>query len=130
MPLSLERGNDLFACNGNNTVTAGANSAITLGNGNNTVFAGTSDMLTFGNGQDTVAFGAATPAALGTVTVSGFNAQHDQIGFNPALFANFAAVLHDAKQSGANTIVTAAPGDTVTLLNVAMTSLTANNIHT
>jgi hypothetical protein len=120
----------VFAGNGNDTVTAGANSTITLGNGNDTVFAGMSDMFSFGNGHDTVAFSAATPDALGAQTISGFNAQHDQIDFNPALFANFAAVLHDATQRGANTIITAAPGDSVTLLNVAMTSLTANNVHT
>jgi autotransporter passenger strand-loop-strand repeat protein len=123
-------GSSVSAGNGNDTVTAGANSTITLGNGNDTVFAGMSGMFTFGNGQDTVAFSAATPAALGAQTISGFNAQHDQIDFNPALFVNFAAVLHDATQRGANTIITAAPGDTVTLLNVAMTSLTANNVHT
>ena len=123
-------GSSVFAGNGNDTVTAGANSTITLGNGNDTVFAGMSDMFSFGNGHDTVAFSAATPDALGAQTISGFNAQHDQIDFNPALFANFAAVLHDATQRGANTIITAAPGDSVTLLNVAMTSLTANNVHT
>lgn len=57
-----------------------------------------------------------TPAALGTETVGGFNAQHDQIDFNPTLFANYAAVLHDATQSWANTIITAAQGDIVVLL--------------
>jgi autotransporter passenger strand-loop-strand repeat protein len=123
-------GSSVFAGNGNDTVTAGANSTVTLGSGNDTVFAGMSEMFTFGNGHDTVAFSAATPAALGAQTISGFSAQHDQIDFNPALFANFAAVLHDATQRGANTIITAAPGDSVTLLNVAMTSLTANNVHT
>ena len=116
--------------NGNDTVYAGANDTVNLGNGNDTINAGMSDIITLGTGRDTVAFlSASTPAALGNETINHFNVHSDQIDFNAALFANFTAVMHDATQSGTNTIITAAPGDTITLQGVALSSLSASNFH-
>ena len=68
---------------------------------------------------------AAAPAAIGNNnTINNFNPNTDQIDFNAALFASYTAA-----QSGANTIITVAPGNTVTLTDVAATSLTANTVH-
>ncbi len=115
--------------NGNNTVNAGANSTIKLGNGNDTVYAGASDLITLGKGNDTVAFAESpNPLAIGNETINGFNAAHDTIQFNPAL-ANYAAVLADTHQVGANTVIQIDPTESVTLVGVTASSLTAHNFH-
>jgi Ca2+-binding RTX toxin-like protein len=127
---SSEAHDEIFLGNGNDTLNAGTNETISLGWGTDTVNAGMGDAITLGGGRDTVAFlSAGTPAALGSETINNFNVRADQIDFNTALFANFAAVMHDATQHGANTVITAAPGDTITLQGVALSSLTASNFH-
>jgi hypothetical protein len=49
--------------------------------------------------------------------------------FSPALLANFAAAMGDAKQVGANTVITVNPNDTMTLQNVTLASLTSSKFH-
>jgi len=63
------------------------------------------------------------------VTINGFNASHDVLQFNPALLANYAAVLLDTKQVGANTVIRIDATDSVTLVGVTASSLHANNFH-
>jgi len=134
--------------NGNDSVTAGANSTITLGNGNDTVYAGAGDTITLGNGHDTLYAGPGdtitlgsgknlllfgvnpSPSIMDSEIVNGFNPNNDIIEFNRALFANFTAVLADAKQVGGDTIITHDPNNTVTLHGVALAALTANNVKT
>ena len=134
--------------NGNDSVTAGANSTITLGNGNDTVYAGAGDTITLGNGHDTLYAGPGdtitlgsgknlllfgvnpSPSIMDSEIVNGFNPNNDIIEFNRALFANFTAVLADAKQVGGDTIINHDPNNTVTLHGVALAALTANNVKT
>jgi hypothetical protein len=137
--ITLGNGNDIVNAgpnsnirvgNGNDSVTAGANSTINVGNGNDTIYAGASDIINLGKGHDTVAFGLApNPATIGNETISGFDPKNDLISFNHALFANFAAVMADAKQVGHDTVITRDANDTVTLQGTALSSLTANNFH-
>ena len=111
--------------------TPGASDTITLGNGNDTVYAGAGDTITLGSGHDLVLFGVSpSPSIMDTEIVNGFNPKNDIIEFNRALFASFTAVLADAKQVGADTIITHDPNDTVTLHGVALAALTANNVKT
>ena len=134
--------------NGNDSVTAGANSTITLGNGNDTIYAGAGDTITLGSGHDTVYAGPGdtitlgsgkdlllfgvnpSPSIMDTEIVNGFNPNNDIIEFNRALFANFTAVLADAKPVGSDTIITHDPNNTVTLHMVALSLLTPSNIKT
>jgi len=134
--------------NGNDSVTAGANSTITLGNGNDTIYAGAGDTITLGSGHDTVYAGPGdtitlgsgkdlllfgvnpSPSIMDTEIVNGFNPNNDIIEFNRALFANFTAVLADAKSVGSDTIITHDPNNAVTLHMVALSLLTPSNIKT
>jgi len=116
--------------NGNDTVTAGAGSVITTGNGNDSINVGANSTVTLGTGADTVAFGVSPNSTpIGQEAVNNFNAHTDVINFNHALFANYAAVLADSKQVGQNTVITADTNDSVTLHNVALSSLSASNFH-
>jgi Bacterial Ig-like domain len=54
-----------IATSGNATLTAGANSAISLGSGNDTVTVGTNSTVTLGNGTDSVNAGANATISLG-----------------------------------------------------------------
>jgi hypothetical protein len=127
--------------NGNDIVIGGSGDTIKLGNGIDTIYAGANDIMTLGTGNDTVAFGVGpSPAAFGSETVNGFNAQrgqidnvqYDQIDLSLAQFVSYAAMMsnHEITSSGggANTIITAG-SNSVTLDGVAMSSLTASNFH-
>src|SRR6516165_6892240 len=138
--ITLGKGNDSVTAGANSTITlgkgndtiyAGANDTITLGNGNDTVYAGAGDTITLGSGHDLVLFGVnPSPSIMDSEIVNRFNPNNDIIEFNRALFANFTAVLADAKQADVGTIITHDPNNTVTLLGVTLAALTANNIKT
>ena len=49
--------------------------------------------------------------------------------FNHALFANYAAVMGSAHQEGHDTVITHDASNTVTLENVAISSLHASNFQ-
>jgi hypothetical protein len=53
-------------------------------------------------------------------------ATHDTIALSTSEFANFAAVLSGAQNVGANTVITAPTGDTLTLANMTTSTLAAN----
>jgi len=117
--------------NGNDTIYAGAGDTITLGSGHDTVYAGPGDTITLGSGRDLLLFGVnPSPSIMDTEIVNGFNPNNDIIEFNRALFANFTAVLADAKPVGSDTIITHDPNNTVTLHMVALSLLTPSNIKT
>jgi len=82
-------------------------------------------ILTGGSGHDTFAF----PNLMGHDEVTNFGLAKDTLQFNASLFANFAAAMTSATQVGANTVFTIDGGDTVTLDNVARSSLTSSNFH-
>jgi hypothetical protein len=115
--------------NGTDTITAGPSSSITIGSGADTIYAGASDTINLGRGSDLIAFGV-NPSALtiGNEVVNNFVPKQDVIEFNQALFANYAAVIGAATQSGPDTIITLPSNEgTVTLNNIAPSSLTAQN---
>jgi serralysin len=106
---------------------AGIASTLVAGSGADTLYvtgtAGT--ILTGGTGHDTFAF----PNAMGHDEITNFGIAKDTLQFNASLFANFSAAMQNASQSGANTVFTIDTNDTVTLDNVAKSSLTAANFH-
>ena len=81
------------------------------------------DVLTGGAGVDTFEF----ESQFGNVTITDFDASEDVIQFNPALFANYSAVIASTQQNGANTIITFDANDTITLTNVATASVSPAN---
>jgi Ca2+-binding RTX toxin-like protein len=81
------------------------------------------DVLTGGAGVDTFEF----DSQFGNVTITDFDASQDVIQFNPALFANYSAVIASTQQNGANTVITFDANDTITLTNVATASLSPAN---
>ena len=140
------------------TVTAGANSIITLGNGADSVTAGSDSRIKLGNGPDTVTAGANSTITLGngadTVTaisslinggsghdsfvftgsfgqdtITNFSPQHDNIVLAHDMFANFAAVQSDMTQVGANTVITYDPANVITLTGVKTSSLLASDFQ-
>jgi hypothetical protein len=62
-------------------------------------------------------------------TINNFVPQKDVIDFNAALFANFAAIMADAKQVGQDTVITHDPNNTITLQGVLLSSLHADDFH-
>jgi probable HAF family extracellular repeat protein len=144
---------DVPGCDGAVTVTAGAHSIITVGNGNATVNMGASNIVTIGTGNDllTLPMGAGTSltappsltvvedhsiaiaisasvsgAGFGAETIYGFGS-NDELQLSTTQFANFAAVLADAKQVGSNTVITLDASDAITLENVKLSSLQSKN---
>jgi hypothetical protein len=89
-----------------------------------------SDLLDGGAGQDLLTGGAGLDGFLfggsfGSDTVTDFRSK-DVIIFDD-LFASFAAVLAASQQAGADTVITAQDGSSVTLKNVMLNSLQAND---
>jgi hypothetical protein len=143
----------ITAGNGQDIVAAGANSMIQLGIGADTISAGTSDAITIGGGVNTIKYNGLTPTftvpaslsvaeehsaalsitlgapALGHEVVTGFDPFADVIALDTADFADFAAVKADAAQVGPDTVITLDPGDTITLKNVALSSLSPKNFN-
>lgn len=60
-------------------------------------------------------------------TITNFDTTKDQIQLPHTDFANFAAVLADAHQVGANTVITYDAHDVITLDHVALHNLHASN---
>jgi Ca2+-binding RTX toxin-like protein len=86
---------------------------------------GPGDTLSGGGGANTFVF----LPNFGQNTVSNFSTQHDQIQLPKSEFANFAAVMADAHQVGANTVITYDAQDIITLGHVALSSLHAHNFN-
>ena len=148
---------NITAGNGNDTIDASGSSSDTIkvGNGNDTIDLGDDDTLDMGKGSELVVIPSSQPTVanvssitvvedttfslasaglsvsatalgFGTENISGFS-NADQIEITTAQFANFSAVMADATQVGANTIITDSSGDSITLDNVAKSSLSAKN---
>jgi autotransporter passenger strand-loop-strand repeat protein len=102
-------------------------STLVAGSGADTlvVTGGAGTTMTGGAGADTFVF----PNAMGHDEITNFGVAKDTLQFNASLFANFAAAMADATQSGANTVFTIDANDSVTVDNVTRSSLTASNFH-
>ncbi|MBA2935977.1 matrixin family metalloprotease [Sphingomonas sp. CGMCC 1.13654] len=115
----------------NLTLTGTANINAT-GNGYNNVITGNSgnNVLDGGTGVDTFVFGP----GFGHDTLKNFTAgntspEHDIIAIDHTILSNFAAVMADAQQIGADTVITIDPSNSITLQNVQKTQLVASNFH-
>jgi autotransporter-associated beta strand protein len=131
----MDGGNDndtLTAGNGNNTMTGGnGNDVLIAGNGNNVMDGGNgndvlkvgggNNILTGGNGNDTFVFSA----NLGHDVVTDFS--HGDVLEFDHVFQNFHAVQDAMHQVGADTVITVAPNETVTLSHVMASSLHASD---
>jgi Ca2+-binding RTX toxin-like protein len=144
--------NTITVGNGNGTLVASGdqNDTIQLGMGNDTAYLGADDTVSMGKGNELLVLPSSTPTlavssisvsedqtvglaglgmnagasalGFGYENISGFAAA-DQLEFTTAQFANFAAVMADATQVGKNTVITDASSDTITLENVAKSTL-------
>lgn len=93
------------------------------GNGPDVLIGGPGDILTGGKGPDTYLF----RANFGQNTITDFASKEDLIQFSPALFANYMAVMDAAKQVGPDTVIKLDDQNTVTLANIAQSSLSPHN---
>ena len=152
--VTVGNGSSVVAGNGSDHITAGSNSVVIAGNGSDTVHMGANDTVSVGNGTDSFVLptsGQVTMSAPASVTmnedgsaalaiaaaetgfgfgnesISGFNTTKDNIVLYSSQFANFAALLADAKQVGQNTVITGDAGDTITLQGVKLAKLTASD---
>jgi Ca2+-binding RTX toxin-like protein len=103
---------------GNDTLDGGSGNDVLNGGPGN-------DLLSGRSGNDTFAF----DTQIGNDTITDFDTKDDVVQFNHALFANYAAVMGSAQQVGHDTVITHDASDTVTLQNVAISSLQAGNFQ-
>jgi Ca2+-binding RTX toxin-like protein len=109
---------NVFGSNFADTIIGDANNnSLTGGAGN--------DVLTGGAGADTFVL---TPG-FQQDTITDFNPTEDVIQFNPALFANYMAVLGATEQVGSNSVITYDADNAVTLTNVTASSLSQSNFQ-
>jgi hypothetical protein len=128
--------------NGQDTVLGGAGTdAVSGGNGEDSLDGGSGfDRLDGGNGKDTLVGGAGDDLLAGGngadrfVFQAGFGhdvvadfAHGDQLQFDPAVFASFAAVMSHAQQVGLDVVITDPAGDSVTLSGVQLASLRSSD---
>jgi Ca2+-binding RTX toxin-like protein len=122
-------GNDIFYGDYNaNTLSGQAgNDSLSGASGNDTLLGGTgNDTLTGGSNSDRFIF----DVGFGFDTITDFKAganTDDVIQFSSSIFSNFAAVKVASVQSGGNVVITASPDHTLTLRNVSLSSLHADD---
>ena len=93
-----------------------------------TVAVGGTHTLAAGDGRDTFVF----KPAFGQDMIVGFTASgnaHDTISLPASEFGSIAAVLNNATQQGADTVITAHNGDTITLQGLAKSDLTLHDFQ-
>jgi T5SS/PEP-CTERM-associated repeat protein len=154
--VSVGSGSVAVVGSGNDSITLGAGSTLVAGSGNDTIYLAASDNVVVGTGKDTFVVQATSPVKLsapastsvnedgsialaitagtagygfGSELIAGFLASNDKIQFSTSQFANFAAVMAAAKQVGNDTIITGDAADTIDLVGVRLSSLTANNFQ-
>src|SRR5262249_23004139 len=81
--------------------------------------------ITTGGGYDTFVVNP----GFGNDVITNFDLSKDVIQFNPALFANYSAVIAptSTQKVGASTVITYDANDTLTLANVTASSLSPTN---
>jgi len=125
--------NDLFGNAGANVLIGGdgndviygqaGNDTIDAGNGNDIVWGGAgNDTITLGAGSDVLIFAAGD----GNDTVTDFSAMQDVIRLiGIPGFTSFADLQAHATQAGSNLVLSFATGDTLTLNNISVSSLSS-----
>ena len=125
-------GNDtLLGADGNDYLSGGTgNDNLTGGLGDDTLFAGAgSDYLKGDAGDDFFIFEANFGTSLIIDFETGTPAHHDFILFKGGVFADAADVLAHAVQQATNVIITASTGDSLTLANVQLANLVADDFR-
>jgi 3',5'-cyclic AMP phosphodiesterase CpdA len=124
---------------GNDQIDAGSDADIVLGGAGNDVVKGGSgdDVITGGAGNDLLSGGSGHDAfvfaagfghdVIGDFTLTGSGS--DTIQFDPELFADFAAVTAAADQVGRDVVITLDQDHTLTLGNIALAALTADDFR-
>ena len=94
------------------------------GNGPDVLIGGDGDTLTGGANSDVFLF----RSHFGANTITDFDPQNDSIQFAKSLFTSGANILaHHATDTAAGVVITDADGDSVTLLHVHLSQLSAGN---
>ncbi|KOF18491.1 hypothetical protein AC244_14110 [Ensifer adhaerens] len=112
-----------------NAIAGSGNDTITGSIADNTLNGGIgNDTLTGASGNDTFVF----KPGFGKDTITDFTAgaaSDDVIEFGNTVFANFEAVLAAASQVGVDTLITHDANNTITLKNIAMANLHADDFR-
>jgi Ca2+-binding RTX toxin-like protein len=87
------------------------------------------DTLTGGTEGDVFVIGAGAGSDSITDFASGSGTGHDVIRFDRAVFSDLASVLAAATQSGSDVVIALGGGDSLTLQNVDLSALTADNFE-
>jgi Ca2+-binding RTX toxin-like protein len=116
----------LFGGGGNDTLRGGKGNDQLFGDTGNDILEGGAgnDLLTGNGGRDTLVF----HQGFGQDQVADFQS-NDVIEFHDGLFQNFAAVQAASHQQGADTVITVSATDTITLHNVSVGSLHADDFR-
>jgi len=117
----------LTMAGGSKATINGSGNSVTLELGENLTLSGNNNKVLLGSGNDVVTdFGSSETfvfkANFGQDTLTGFDST-DHMQVDSAVFSDWAHLLGGAQQVGADTIITASPTDTITLKNVAVSSL-------
>ena len=112
--------------------TGNASANVLIGNSGANVLTGGAgaDTLDGGGGNDTFVFAP----GFGKDTITDFTAgpnpgPHDIIAFDHTIFTDFNAVVAASSQAGANAVITVDVDNTVTLMNVAVANLHADDFN-
>ncbi len=101
---------------GRDTITAANDGSVLNGGGGN-------DKLKLGDGADVVVFGAGS----GADKVKDFDITQDQVNFSDAGFATVSEILAAAVDDGGDTVINLTNGDKITLKDVKLGDLGAQN---
>ncbi|MBR1190231.1 calcium-binding protein [Bradyrhizobium sp. AUGA SZCCT0160] len=139
--LDARSGDDiLLGGAGNDNLTGGmGNDQLDGGDGTDVLNGGIgTDTLIGGAGNDALTGGTASDifvvnAGAGSDTITDFAAgsdiDHDVIKFDRSHFSDYASLLAAATQVGSDVVISLAGGDSLTLQNVDLSSLTADNFE-
>ena len=123
------QGDTLSGGSGNDLLTGGlGKDTLSGGSGNDTLNGGAGDdVMSGGSGSDSFVFAK----GFGKDTITDFNpngASHDVVVFDH-VFGDFASAMNSASQVGADTVFTFDDHTTLTLQNVHLDSLTADDFR-
>jgi hypothetical protein len=108
-----------------NTITFEFADTLTLsGTGNKILFGAGNDVVTDSGSTETFVF----EANFGQDRITGFDGT-DRMQIDSAIFADWAHLIGAAQQVGADTVITASASDTITLKNVAVSSLSQSQFQ-
>ncbi|MCK1331317.1 hypothetical protein IVB57_23620 [Bradyrhizobium sp. CW9] len=107
---------------GVDVLNGGLDSDILIGGADN-------DVLTGGTGGDIFVVGVGDGSDTVTDFTAGSGTDHDMVRFDRTMFADFASVIAVASQVGGDVIISLGNGDNLTLQNVDLAALTADNFE-